>query len=73
MPLRFRVRELLVEAGVSQRQLAELTGLHYVTVNRICVGATTQVSLNTLERIADALGVEPGDLIGREAPKRRRS
>lgn len=67
----FRLRELLEKRGITQSELARLSGVSFATINRLCTNATAQVSLDTLDRIANALGVEPGDLIARD-PKRRR-
>ena len=72
MTTRFRLRELLEEAGVSQSELARRTGLHFATINRLCTNATAQVSLNTLDRIATALGAHPGDLIASTGAVRRK-
>lgn len=71
MSARFRVRELVEEAGISQSELARRAEVSFATVNRLCTNATNQVSLETLDKIADVLGVEPGDLIEREPGKRR--
>lgn len=70
MAARFRLRELLDNAGMTQSQLAEQAGVSFATVNRLCTNATAQVSLETLDKLSTVLGVEPGALIERE-PKRR--
>ncbi len=77
-PARFRVRELVEEAGISQSQLAKDADVSFATVNRLCQNATAQVSLETLDKIAQALSVtldrtiEPGELIEREGKRRGR-
>jgi transcriptional regulator with XRE-family HTH domain len=71
MPTVFRLRELLKKLGLSQRELGRQAGISYVTVNRLCSNTTTQVSLRTLDKIAGALGVEPGELIAREKKGKR--
>lgn len=63
--IRFRVRELLDEADVGQRELARVAGVSYPVVNRLCAppdGQPRQIALETLERVARALGVTPCDL-----------
>ena len=71
---RFRLHEILEEAGVSQNELKRRTGISFTTINRIANNLAGQVSLRTLARLADALGVDPGDLIAWEGePKRGRS
>ena len=70
MTARFRLRELIEAAGISQTQLAHDAGISFATVNRMCTNATEQVSLKTLDAIAAVLGVQPGDLIESEKAKR---
>ncbi len=67
---RFRLKEELGEQ-MSQSELARQSGVHYVTVNKICQNLTTRVDLATLDALSATLGVQPGDLIER-APKRKR-
>ena len=71
MVTRFRLKEELGEQ-MSQSELARQSGVHYVTVNKICQNLTTRVDLATLDALSAALGVEPGDLIERAAPKKKR-
>jgi transcriptional regulator with XRE-family HTH domain len=70
MAVRFRLAELLEQAGLSQRQLASRSGVSPTTINRMANNLTGQVSLKTLESLARALStergrLEPGDLIER--------
>lgn len=71
MAARFRLQELLDGASppMSQSELARRSGVSQVTVNAIANNRTRQVQLETLDKIAAALGVNPGDLIVR-APSR---
>jgi putative transcriptional regulator len=72
-PARFRLQELIDERGMTQAELATTSGVSLSTVNRMCRNATKQASLDTLDRIARALGVAPGALIESTAePSRRR-
>ncbi len=70
MPTRFRLREILAERGLGQRELARRSGVSYVTVNAMCVNRTKQVALATLDSIAVALKVAPGDLLTRQARRK---
>jgi DNA-binding Xre family transcriptional regulator len=56
---------------MSQSELARQSGVHFVTVNRICRNLTTRVDLATLDRLSAVLGCEPGDLVERQARRRR--
>ncbi len=71
MPVRFRLRELLEEAGISQSDAARQSGLSFATINRLCTNATRQVHLDVLEQLAKLLKIVPGDLLELE-PKRRK-
>ena len=72
MTLRFRLAELLERRGLSQAELVRLSGVSQRTVTRLCGNQTGQVSLAILERLATALGVDPGDLIAGPGKRRKR-
>ncbi len=63
MPVRFRLRQLLEDAGISQTDAARLSGVSYATINRMCTNATRQVSLEVLDALAKMLKCAPGDLL----------
>jgi transcriptional regulator with XRE-family HTH domain len=56
---------------MTQAALAKASGVSLPTISRLCRNETAQVSLATLDRLAAALGVEPGELIAREKKGRR--
>lgn len=58
---------------MSQRELARRSGVTLVTINRMCANHTEGATLETLDKLAVALGVEPGELIVREGAKRKRA
>ena len=69
--VRFRLRRLLAKAGMSQGELSRRSGVSLSTVNRVATNNTTRVDLDTLDRLSEALGCEPGDLIRRKKSKKR--
>lgn len=69
-PVRIRLRELREAQGLTQQALAERTGVRQATVSQIESG-TSRVDLDVLERLADALGKEPGELLVRETKRKR--
>ena len=76
MTAKFRLREILEDAGISQSDFAKLADLSFATVNRLCTNATEQVHLQTLDKIMSALEranvrVTLDDVIDRDTPKRR--
>ncbi|MGI5340766.1 helix-turn-helix domain-containing protein [Streptomyces sp. CA-181903] len=60
--------KILRGRDVNQAALAEMTGLSIATVQK--AEQDKQLSLNTLMRIADALGVDTSVLLGQQAPRR---
>jgi len=57
-----RVRQERLLAGISQSELADVTGIHRPNIARIESGKHTP-ALPTLQRVADALGVSVTSLI----------
>ena len=70
--IRFRLHELLEEAGISQSELARRSGLSFVTINGIANNRIAGIKLTTLDALVSALGVEPGELFEQVADRRRR-
>ncbi len=64
MDIASRLRDLLDQRRMTQSRVAELAGLPNETVNRIVKGTTTNPGVDTLGKIADALGVTVGWLLG---------
>jgi DNA-binding Xre family transcriptional regulator len=64
MPVRFKLQELLDSQSppMSQSELSRRSGISLVTINAIANNRTRQVSLETIDSISSALGVEPGAL-----------
>lgn len=63
-----RVKVVLAEKGVSQKDLALKIGLSTNAVSSICTNKS-QPGLKTLFEIAKVLNVDPCDLLNRESPK----
>lgn len=57
---------------MTQTELSRRSGVSIVTVNGISNNRTTRVDLETLDKLCDVLECDPGELLEREAPKRRR-
>jgi len=70
-PIRLRVRELRDARGWSQAKLAETAGVRPATISEIESGASTSVHFATLERVADALGVDAAVLIDHQHAARK--
>ena len=74
VPTRFRLQEVLdsQDPPLTQRELAKASGISYMTINSIANNRTTRVDLATLDAIAEALEIHPGELLEREKKPRRK-
>ncbi|MCH7876301.1 MAG: helix-turn-helix transcriptional regulator [Gemmatimonadetes bacterium] len=62
-PVNLRVRELREARGWSQRELARRAGVRAATVSHLESGKAKSAGFETLEKLAAALGCDPGYLI----------
>jgi XRE family transcriptional regulator, regulator of sulfur utilization len=60
-----RLRELRVQRALSLRALGERSGVSFATINNLENG-NRPARLATIRKLAEALGVEPRELIKRE-------
>ncbi|HLZ70640.1 MAG TPA: helix-turn-helix domain-containing protein [Dehalococcoidia bacterium] len=60
--IRLRLPELRASRRLSQRQVAAAAGIRPDTVSSLERGAVHGIQFETLARLCDALGCEPGDL-----------
>ncbi len=72
-PLRLRLQELREARGWTQAGLARLAGVQRTTVNRLERRELKSLDVATLEKLANALGVDAGYLIVHEPPAARRA
>jgi putative transcriptional regulator len=63
---------MLQDRGMTQTDLHRQSGIGYSTINGMVLNKARQVSLATLDALADVLDCEPGELIGREPQRKRR-
>ena len=57
-----RVKNIREEKSISQEELADMAGLHRTQISLIERGMRTP-RLETIEKLADALGIQPSELI----------
>lgn len=65
MPIRMRIGELARAQGLTIKALAERAGVAYNTAHALYTSRATRIDLDTLDRMCDALHVQPGDLFVR--------
>lgn len=63
MKIRIRLREILAERGISQRQFALSMNMRIATINHLCSDSVDRVYIRTLEQICDALDITVDQLI----------
>jgi putative transcriptional regulator len=69
--VRFRLRELLTERGMSQTELQTRTRLAYSTVNDLYNNKPRRVELETLDVLCEVLDCSIGELLERIPDKKR--
>lgn len=70
-PLYLRVRELRTAKGLSQAELAQQAKVRIATISEIENQKTKRVDFDVLERLAEALDVDPSFLLT-QARRRRK-
>ena len=63
MKVRLRIKEVAAEKGVSMTKLSQRSEVAYNTVRKLIRDPYAEVTLSTLRRLADVLGVSTKDLI----------
>ncbi len=63
MKTRLRVKEVAQEKGISLTKLSQRSEVAYNTVRRVWRDPFTDVTLSTLQRLADVLGVDVRELV----------
>jgi putative transcriptional regulator len=56
--VKLRLKELLDERGIKQKDLAELTGIRESTISDICRGSRTVMNFEHISKIAEALKIK---------------
>lgn len=61
--IKFKVKVMLAIREMTQKELAEKTGIRPPTISAICTGTIKHLPVDVLERICDVLDCQPGDII----------
>ncbi len=71
-PTSLKLAELRSKAGLSQMELAERAGTTQGTISNLETGKSRRIELDLLDRIAEALGRKPSELLDVvEGPRRK--
>lgn len=72
-PIQLTLRDLREKAGLTQAELAERVGVRQATISDLETGKSTRIEFALLDRLCEALGCDPGELLEREPKRRGRS
>ena len=61
--IRFKVKVMLAVRDMTQKELAERTGIRPPTISAICLGTIKQLPIEGLNKICKALDCQPSDLM----------
>lgn len=61
--IKFTVKVMLAKREMTQKQLAEVTGIRPSTISAICLGTIKHIPVGVLDRICEALDCQPADLM----------
>ena len=61
--IKFKVKVMLAIREMTQKELAEKTGIRPPTVSAICTGAIKHLPVDALDKICEALDCQPADLM----------
>ena len=61
--IKFKVKVLLAMREMTQKELAERTGIRPPTVSAICTGTVKHLPVDALDKICKVLDCLPGDLL----------
>ena len=61
--IKFKVKVMLALRNMTQKELAERTGIRPPTVSAICVGSVKHLPVEAVDKICDVLECQPADLM----------
>ena len=61
--IKFRVKVMLALREMTQKELAEKTGIRPPTVSAICLGTVKHLPIEALNKICEVLDCQPADLM----------
>ena len=61
--IKFKVKVMLAMRDLTQKELAERTGIRPPTISAICTGAVKHLPVDALDKICEVLDCQPADLM----------
>lgn len=59
-----RLKVVLAQKGIQQKELAEMAGMENYQISQLCKEKKPNITLGTAKRIADTLGVTLDEIFG---------
>ena len=63
--IKFTVKVMLAKREMTQKQLAEKTGIRPPTISAICTGSVKHLPIDALDKICAVLDCQPADIMER--------
>ena len=61
--IKFTVKVMLAKREMTQKELAERTGIRAPTISAICTNTIKHLPVDALDKICDVLDCQPGDIL----------
>ena len=61
--IKFNLKVMLVKNGITQKELAERTGIRPPTISAICNGVIKEMPIRVLDSMCKVLDCQPSDLL----------
>jgi len=61
--IKFKVKVVLAMRDMTQKELAEKTGIRPPTISAICLGTIKHLPVDALDKICEVLECQPADLM----------
>ena len=61
--IKFKVKVMLAMREMTQKELAEKTGIRPPTISAICLGTIKHLPVDALDKICDVLQCQPADIM----------
>jgi len=61
--IKFKVKVMLAIRDMTQKELAQRTGIRPPTISAICTGAVKHFPIDALDKICEVLDCQPSDLM----------
>jgi putative transcriptional regulator len=61
--IKFKVKVMLAIREMTQKELAERTGIRPPTISAICVGTVKHLPVDALDKICEVLECQPADIM----------